>query len=217
MKRVALCVVDGLGTETEQYEALVDRIIKRHTCVPISEVLFVTSNRSYANDRFTVRYVQKVSLADLNVLLFQTLHTLMEFELVMIVQLDGYPVNTELWSEQYLDYDYIGAPWPAAMEWCDGAPLVGNGGFSIRSRRLYEVTSHCIDYRALFAKHGIYEDVFMCSRRYARNMLEQNGIRFAPVELARKFSIELPISSDHALDCCFGFHGKERLKEVMGQ
>jgi hypothetical protein len=41
-----------------------------------------------------------------------------------------------------------------------------------------------------------------------RSQLEERGIRFAPVELARKFSVEIPIDENHILKNSCGFHGK---------
>src|SRR5262245_61590852 len=48
----------------------------------------------------------------------------------LIVQEDGYIIRPHLWNPLWLNFDYIGAPW--------GDGVVGNGGFSLRSRRLME-------------------------------------------------------------------------------
>jgi hypothetical protein len=32
---------------------------------------------------------------------------------VLVIQWDGYVVNADLWDDDFLRYDYIGAPWPA--------------------------------------------------------------------------------------------------------
>ena len=52
-------------------------------------------------------------------------------EHVLIVQWDGFILDGKCWNPRFLDFDYIGAPWP------DAARTVGNGGFSLRSRRLW--------------------------------------------------------------------------------
>ena len=83
--------------------------------------------------------------------------------------------------------------------------LVGNGGFSLRSRKLVEITSK-IDFDSL--KFPIKnEDVIICHYLY-KEMLK-NGIRFAPPEIASQFSME----NEHHLygqdvNTVFGFHGK---------
>jgi hypothetical protein len=49
-----------------------------------------------------------------------------------VIQWDGYVVNAEAWDPAFLDCDYIGAKW----YWHDPGTRVGNGGFSLRSRKL---------------------------------------------------------------------------------
>jgi hypothetical protein len=59
---------------------------------------------------------------------------------VLVVQWDGYVVDPDAWLADFLHYDYIGARWP----WHSDGFNVGNGGFSLRSRRLLEA---CADPR----------------------------------------------------------------------
>ena len=49
----------------------------------------------------------------------------------IVLQYDGFVLNGNCFSETFLDYDYIGAPWPHF-----DFHKVGNGGFSLRSTRL---------------------------------------------------------------------------------
>lgn len=86
---------------------------------------------------------------------------------VLCVQWDGYVLNPAAWDSAFLDYDYIGAPWP---HFGDGM-TVGNGGFSLRSRRLVEAC-------AAIPITDEAEDVAIC--RTNRHMLENLGLRFAP-------------------------------------
>ena len=51
---------------------------------------------------------------------------------VLIMQWDSFIVDPQAWDAAFLDYDYIGAPWPHRSQ------PVGNGGFSLRSRRLID-------------------------------------------------------------------------------
>lgn len=114
----------------------------------------------------------------------------------LVIQTDGYPCNPLAWTEEFFDYDYIGAVWP----WEN--PSVGNGGFSLRSRRLLDALL-ALDLRE-WQCHP--EDATIC--RHARQCLEtEYNIRFAPPELADRFSIEWNISSSW-LGRSFGFHGK---------
>jgi hypothetical protein len=107
----------------------------------------------------------------------------------LVVQWDGFVRDGSRWREEFLDHDYIGAPWPQyRME-------VGNGGFSLRSRRLLQATR-------MLPATGDPEDVMIC--RIHRQFLEQNhGLRFAELDVAKLFSYERGRSD--RLE--FGFHG----------
>ena len=55
-------------------------------------------------------------------------------EFCLVIQHDGYVLNGNSWSDDFYNYDYIGAPWL----YTDGRN-VGNGGFSLRSFRLQTI------------------------------------------------------------------------------
>lgn len=109
----------------------------------------------------------------------------------LCVQWDGFVVNGEAWDPHFLEYDYIGAVWPHFND----AHNVGNGGFSLRSRRLLEACTR------LPPVGGEAEDMVI-SRSY-RPWLEGQGIRFAPGEIARNFAYERTEPTGTEL----GFHG----------
>lgn len=114
----------------------------------------------------------------------------------LVIQWDGYPCNLEAWTDEFLKYDYIGAVWPWTAE------KVGNGGFSLRSRKLLD------SLRAMDTAQCMHlpEDYVICI--HLRSVLEtQFGIQFAPPQLADQFSIELN-SSSQWLGKSFGFHGR---------
>jgi hypothetical protein len=110
---------------------------------------------------------------------------------ILCTQWDGYVLDPDRWDPAFLDFDYIGAPWP---HFTDGM-LVGNGGFSLRSRRLVEAC-------AALPITDEPEDVAIC--RTHRPMLEKRfGLRFAPEEVARRFAYERMNPTGEE----FGFHG----------
>lgn len=92
---------------------------------------------------------------------------------LLIVQHDGYVLDGQAWMPEFLNYDYIGAPW-------DGG-LVGNGGFSLRSRRLMEAAAY-------LPGNSHPEDAFLS--RHHRRQIEAGGFKFAPTEVAKQFAIE---------------------------
>ena len=94
----------------------------------------------------------------------------------LVVQWDGFVIHPDKWRDDFLDWDYIGSPWPHR----DYA--VGNGGFSLRSVRLHRAVS------TLDRPECHPEDSFICL--WNRPQLEALGMRFAPLEVARDFSAE---------------------------
>jgi hypothetical protein len=77
-------------------------------------------------------------------------------EFALVVQGDGWVLSADNWSDEFLDYDYLGAPihlahvvgpegarWVRGFHWCSDLGRPGytitpvlNGGFSLRSQRL---------------------------------------------------------------------------------
>lgn len=116
----------------------------------------------------------------------------------LLIHADSWVLRPDLWTDEFLQYDYIGAPWPEGSQ-----PVrVGNGGFSLRSKKLLDAFN---ELKLPFTDNGtgfFNEDGQICV--YHRKTLEDAGIKFAPVELASKFSREL-----HCHDSekeTFGFH-----------
>ena len=80
---------------------------------------------------------------------------------ILVIQHDGFVLDASCWTDEYLNYDYIGAPWLES----DGFN-VGNGGFSLRSTRLHENLAHDDQIQGLQP-----EDSAIC--RIYRDYLEQ--------------------------------------------
>lgn len=130
-------------------------------------------------------------------------------EFVLVVQHDGYILRPQKWDPHFMDYDYIGAPWPANVHFTQSGRniRVGNGGFSLRSKKLLTAldTLHLPftdQGTGYWHEDGIYSV-------YYRTELESAGLKFAPVDVASRFS--------HESDCpdsvvaSFGFHNNRRV------
>jgi hypothetical protein len=119
----------------------------------------------------------------------------------LIVQWDGFVLDAARWDAAFLEQDFIGSPWP---QFGDGHD-VGNGGFSLRSRRLLQA---CRDPRF---QHAHPEDIAIC--RVNRDLLErEHGMRFADRETAERFAFERTAPTAPT----FGFHGIFNLIPVLG-
>lgn len=138
-------------------------------------------------------------------------------DFALTIQHDGFIINPDAWRNQFLDYDYIGAPWP----WREQGFVtpfgehvsVGNGGFSLRSKKLLELPSKVEVPFDVVAMNNFYkmfgavnwnEDGNICVHN--RHIFEQNGCKFAPVEVAKYFSYESPLDINRNITP-FGFHG----------
>lgn len=118
----------------------------------------------------------------------------------LVVQWDGHIVDAKKWRDEFLNYDYIGARWP---QYRDGHE-VGNGGFSLRSKRLMLA---CQD-PEFHQSHP--EDTAIC--RVNRSLLEEKGMCFAPAAVADLFSSER--TGDPAES--FGYHGVFNMPRAIG-
>ncbi len=119
----------------------------------------------------------------------------------LIVQWDGFVVDAEQWDPAFLEYDYIGAPWP---QFDDGRD-VGNGGFSLRSRKLLDACRG----PGFICSHP--EDVAI--GRLNRDFLEREcGILFADRETAARFAHERSTPKSPT----FGFHGVFNMIPLLG-
>jgi hypothetical protein len=107
------------------------------------------------------------------------LYRFFDTEFVLIAQADGFILKPEAWQDDFLGYDYIGAPWPQYDN------MVGNGGFCIRSKKLMKYLAK----RDPFYQEFYHpEDMYIC--KWRRAALAQAGFTFAPYEVAKNFSVE---------------------------
>ena len=158
---------------------------------PVQQVM-VFSDRPEAWPGFDVVRVPTLRrIEDYNRLITRQLAEELRCDRVLVIQYDGFVLNPAEYSPLFRHYDYLGAPWPQFAE-CG----VGNGGFSLRSRRLVDAVAR-LDYADLSEA----EDLFICRR--SRPALEAAGLRFAPRSVAAHFSVEFPMVPWPT----FGFHG----------
>lgn len=116
----------------------------------------------------------------------------------MIVHADGYIVHPEMWREEFLDYDYIGAPWPLPNEGDtttyrdkDGNICRVGNSVGIRSKRLMDFPKKAnIPWvgEYAFGKMWYHEDGFICCK--IKHLLEAEGMQIAPLEVAKYFGHE---------------------------
>lgn len=140
------------------------------------------------------------------------LHKYINTDFALIIQDDGFVINPNKWDDVFLNYDYIGAPFPIPptndnISYRDpfGKLIrVGNGGFSLRSKKLLSLASELkLEWKSYFGYHN--EDGFFAVHN--RHIYEENGCVFAPLDVAKNFSHEKETLETIGI-IPFGFHGK---------
>jgi len=186
-----------------------------------------TENAEYVNDivakmdcNIGVKVLQSSikTLGDYNrLMLSREFWTGLETEKVLVFQEDGFLLKDRV--DEFLDYDYIGAPWTEQMDLSPSE--VGNGGFSLRSvdkmvRALDEVSQEDagkigrpLDFHYLGGQMS--EDVY-----FSRALSIYPDVKIPSIDVASTFSTEWIPSEDplgwHLWSCNYldlNFHNGE--------
>lgn len=162
---------------------------------------------------YTYKHIKKIeNINQYNEFMFRELFKYIDTEFALTIQDHAYVLHPEVWDDEFLNYDYIGAPWVysnTSYITDEGEHVrVGNGGFSLRSKKLMELpikTGIKLEQR-----QGFYnEDGNICV--YHRDRFLAHGIKYAPVEIASKFSYENLMSENFGIKP-FGFHRNKPIK-----
>ena len=169
-----------------------DGIIVEESCVP------VTTREEYGK------------------FLLQEQHRHIESEFCLSIQSHAFIINPSAWMDEYYEYDYIGAPWPIRdrgyISPYGEHIRVGNGGFSLKSKKLMELPSKVdipfpiTDDSGFYKTFGFYdthEDGNICVHN--RHIYEEHGCKIAPIEIAKYFSYEAPVPENDGI-IPFGYH-----------
>lgn len=137
--------------------------------------------------------------ADYNLFVLKHLWPFVSTSHALIIQPDSMAVCADLWSQDFYDYDYIGAVTENAA--------IYNGGFSLRSRRLLEALQDPTIREVRYVDEQQQTRV-MCEDNVITNLFggylrEIHGIRLCDRDTAGRFGQEWYVSHDRT----FGFHG----------
>ncbi len=187
-------------------------MISKHD-IEFAEVKLLTSEEFIPQDsQIRVVNIPKLDFEGYSKFILNDLYQHVDTEYCLVVQADGFVLNASRWQDQFLDYDYVGAPWPKVLTLGGGEQMlylknqVGNGGFSLRSRKLLNKTAKINVDQLTFPTKS--EDMIICHFLF-EEMIE-NGMKFPSPEFAAKFSIESENASyGQNPSTSFGFHGKQ--------
>lgn len=220
LNRVTLVAIDNTNRIPNTIRAI-------HTC--IEQAKFGAAKLITSKDNI-IKYKQELSLdniileemfypiTDINLYskyVLYELHRHVDTDFCLMIQDHAFIINPDAWSDEFLEYDYIGAPWPY-KENSYVTPFgehirVGNGGFSLRSKKLLEVPLKrdipfdCTtgDFYKHFNANNFAEDGNICVHN--RHVFIEEGCKFPPIEVASRFSYETPVPENSGI-VPFGFH-----------
>jgi len=188
LKNVTLIALDGRDDSRGSVKSL-------EWCMGMAsfhETILFSQDKPDNND---IRHIKTGSLNmdDYSTFMIKEMPKHIESDFVLIAQENGFIINPDMWDDDFFNYDYLGAVWPdhnvKNSEWIplhirhsDVLNRVGNGGFSLRSKKLIDACMNC--------HHPVNgpEDAYICNVH--RDYFEGCGVIFAPTEVANRFSFE---------------------------
>ena len=191
LPQVTLIAMTGLGYKTQEH---IEALKKSCEGINFGEV----------------KLIQLKSIKDIeswNKAIIYELPLYIKTDFALLIHSDGYVINPDLWNPNWLNYDYIGAPWPLpsdSFSYRDNDGVVQRIGnsVSLRSKRLLDFPIiRNLEWKSF---HGYSnEDGFICVNY--RHEYEKAGMRFAPLEVAKYFSKEHEIPENKNIKT-FAFH-----------
>lgn len=211
MKLDNVTLISVVGHES-YLESTIKAINRCIDLVDFKYVKLLSATKIKVNNIETIE-INSLSKEDYANFCIYKLPEFVDTDFCLTVQNDGFIIDTNYWDNNYLNFDYIGAPW-LYIE----TNSVGNGGFSLRSQKFLQSAKTLKYNSALQFQPDIPagelitpEDWFICYYSY-RKMIDMN-IKFADVSTAYQFSVEHPSKYKNydrtKIDSykSFGFHG----------
>ena len=218
-----------LFSYNNRYHKLVEFSINKSLGTNTFNKIVVASDRKIeiSNTYTHIDIDERFNLKDYCNFCIKELNSHIDTDFVLVVQQDGFACKSIYWDDKFYDYDYIGAPFHIDQHNLNRPKsllnfknknrfwVAGNGGFSLRSKKLLEVlqkdnkinlqgNSNQVDW--------VSEDVLIC--HYYRDYLkEKYKIRFAPLKYCLNFSME----SLNTEGLSYGFHGYSNIPYLLTQ
>lgn len=205
------------------HELMTFSVNKTLASVPHISNVSILSNQSLKIEKGYnfYRVHDEFSLLDYCDFCIKGMNSVVDTEFALINQYDGMATNPQHWTDEFLEYDYVGS-----LSHVDFPPVMGSlkssqfyddfrdthwftcgGGLSLRSKKLLTILANDDRIKTMNYKDNcnvpfISEDlvITLLNREYLE---KEHGIRIAPLELGLKFCAEVITGYTNAL----GFHG----------
>lgn len=175
MSKLAAVIID-----TYQNKHLAAVAIHMALQMPNVEKIYTFSDEPFFNGANFIKIPKILNNNDYGSVIFNVIPEHVSEDHFLIIQWDGFPLFPQNWSDEFLRYDYIGAP--LLNGW------MGNGGFSLRSQKLVQAMKKLNVGVDSSNTEDQPEDEIICTK--FRAQLESCGIQFAPLNVAEKFSYQ---------------------------
>lgn len=194
LEKLKLTNVTLLAVSTRDTEEALQALVYSSEKIDFAEIKLLSNYTPLYVDKKikTYRIPKARNIDDWCRFIVYDLHKYVETEFVLLIHADGFIVNPASWRSDFLQYDYIGSPWPIpennfAYRDVNGKLIRVGNSVSIRSKKILELpTSLSIPW---IPDHGSFnEDTFLCCTN--RHILESNGIQYAPLDIAKYFAHE---------------------------
>lgn len=127
---------------------------------------------------------------------------------ILSVHWDGFIINPSAWTNDFLRYDFIGAPLTTEDAFCpkpESVPFLMNNGFYLSSRKFWKCLA---DLRVENSDPACHPSDRLITGRY-RAQLTALGVNFAPAAAAARFAC-----TDTKWNGEFGAHGPLSLRNA---
>ena len=102
-------------SSVELDETLIALSISSHE-IEFGEIKFLTSDSIIPfNTRIKVEQIPNLDFRGYSKFILKDLHRYVSTSYCLVIQADGFILNPYRWQDRFLDYDYIGAPWPQEL------------------------------------------------------------------------------------------------------
>jgi hypothetical protein len=200
-------------------------LVKSMTQLPGSKAVLISPSRPDSLPSFVEhKAIFALDYFQYSWFMMYALHNFIDTDYALVVQDDGWVIDGTNFDPDWYSYDYIGAPTHCALignqyywSWTwqqqkEPMHIIQNGGLSLRSKRMMQAPGkHGIIHRAFNVQPFCNEDVQLSG--FMRNDLEKVGMRYAPDQVAKYFSMEYMGPGYHDgfdFDKLFGCHAPTR-------
>jgi len=199
-----------LAVATTEVEATVEAIKYSLKEISFEEVLLISNiNPDPSSKLYNFIEIEPFrNVSDWGKFIVFDLFRYINTDFIILIHADGFIVNPGKWNKDFLKYDFIGAPWPLPKDNFSYRDFYGNiirvgNSVSLRSKKFLELPTKMGLSWDDAEDSMFHEDGFLTVQN--RHLLEREGVKFAPLSIAKYFSKEATIPENKGIET-FLFH-----------